>query len=70
MKRVKGVVKSFDAVKGYGYIRRDGGPDVFVHFCAIVENGYRILHEGDVVEFEVVGRENAPQAAAVIQCKE
>jgi cold shock CspA family protein len=35
-----------------------------------VENGYRILHEGDVVEFEVVGRENAPQAAAVIQCKE
>jgi CspA family cold shock protein len=70
MKRVKGVVKWFDARKGYGFIRRDDGPDVFVHFAAILENGYRILHEGEVVEFEVVGKENAPEATRVVQCKE
>ena len=49
----KGVVKWFNAAKGYGFIQRAGGDDVFVHFSAIQANGYRSLDEGAEVEFEV-----------------
>lgn len=49
----KGVVKWFNAAKGYGFIQRAGGDDVFVHFSAIQSNGYRSLDEGAEVEFEV-----------------
>jgi cold shock protein len=49
----KGVVKWFNAAKGYGFIQRSNGEDVFVHFSAIQMNGYRTLDEGSEVEFEV-----------------
>jgi CspA family cold shock protein len=49
----KGVVKWFNAAKGYGFIQRSSGDDVFVHFSAIQSNGYRSLDEGAEVEFEV-----------------
>ena len=49
----KGIVKWFNAAKGYGFIQRSNGDDVFVHFSAIQMNGYRTLDEGSEVEFEV-----------------
>ncbi len=49
----QGVVKWFNAAKGYGFIQRDSGEDVFVHFSAIKKEGYRTLEEGARVEFEV-----------------
>jgi CspA family cold shock protein len=49
----KGIVKWFNAAKGYGFIQRSGGEDVFVHHTAIQMNGYRALDEGSEVEFEV-----------------
>jgi CspA family cold shock protein len=49
----KGTVKWFNAAKGYGFIQRSSGDDVFVHFSAIQANGYRSLDEGSEVEFEV-----------------
>jgi cold shock protein len=51
--REKGTVKWFNAAKGYGFIQRSNGDDVFVHFSAIQMNGYRTLEEGTEVEFEV-----------------
>jgi CspA family cold shock protein len=51
--REKGIVKWFNAAKGYGFIQRSNGDDVFVHFSAIQMNGYRSLEEGAEVEFEV-----------------
>ena len=51
--REQGVVKWFNATKGYGFIRRETGEDVFVHFSAIQADGYRTLAEGQAVEFEV-----------------
>ena len=51
--REKGIVKWFNAAKGYGFIQRSTGDDVFVHFSAIQANGYRSLDEGSEVEFEV-----------------
>jgi len=51
--REKGVVKWFNASKGFGFIQRSTGDDVFVHFSAIQSNGYRSLEEGAQVEFEV-----------------
>jgi CspA family cold shock protein len=49
----KGKVKWFNAAKGYGFIQRESGEDVFVHYKAIVGEGYRKLDEGDTVEFDV-----------------
>ena len=49
----KGTVKRFNGAKGYGFISRQSGEDVFVHFKAIVGEGYKSLNEGDVVEFDV-----------------
>jgi CspA family cold shock protein len=49
----KGIVKWFNAAKGYGFIQRSGGEDVFVHHTAIQMNGYRALDEGSEVEFEI-----------------
>ncbi len=48
-----GTVKWFNAAKGYGFIQRENGDDVFVHYSAIVADGYRSLEEGSKVEFEV-----------------
>jgi cold shock protein len=62
---LRGTVKWFNNTKGYGFIGRDDGPDVFVHYSAIVGEGYRTLQEGDVVEFEIVQGPKGPQAANV-----
>ena len=59
---VQGVVKWFNNSKGYGFIGRDDGPDVFVHYTAIVGEGYKTLNEGDKVEFEIVQGPKGPQA--------
>lgn len=60
-----GRVKWFNSVKGYGFLGRDDGQDVFVHYSAILGDGYRTLTEGDVVEFEIVQGPKGPQAANV-----
>jgi len=62
---VTGKVKWFNNAKGYGFIGRDGGADVFVHYSAIVAEGYKTLQEGDSVEFEIVQGQKGPQAANV-----
>jgi cold shock protein len=62
---VLGTVKWFNNSKGYGFIGRDEGPDVFVHYSAIAGDGYRTLQEGDSVEFEIVQGPKGPQAANV-----
>jgi CspA family cold shock protein len=63
--KVTGKVKWFNNAKGYGFIGRDGGADVFVHYTAIVAEGYKTLQEGDAVEFEIVQGQKGPQAANV-----
>jgi CspA family cold shock protein len=60
-----GVVKWFSNEKGYGFIARDGEPDVFVHFSAIDGTGYRSLVEGQQVEFEVGAGQKGPEAQTV-----
>ena len=63
----KGIVKWFNAEKGYGFIQQEEGPDVFVHFSAIEADGFRTLSEGERVEFEVEPGRNGtgPQARRV-----
>ena len=60
-----GKVKWFNAKKGYGFICDEDGADVFVHFSALNMEGFKVLEEGDTVEYEVVGGEKGPQAANV-----
>ncbi|GAA1502434.1 cold-shock protein [Streptomyces albidochromogenes] len=61
-----GTVKWFNADKGFGFIQQDeGGPDVFVHFSAIQSQGFKELHEGDKVEFQVTQGPKGPQAEDV-----
>ncbi|HWT26897.1 MAG TPA: cold-shock protein [Mobilitalea sp.] len=60
-----GSVKWFNAKKGFGFISDEEGNDVFVHFSALVMDGFKVLEEGDKVEFEVVKGEKGPQAANV-----
>ena len=64
-RKMIGKVKWFNNVKGYGFIGRDDGPDVFVHYSAILGDGYRTLTEGDSVEFEIVQGPKGLQAANV-----
>lgn len=61
----KGKVKWFNAEKGFGFIEREGGKDVFVHYTAIEMDGYKSLEEGTEVMFEVVEGAKGPQAANV-----
>ena len=62
---MQGKVKWFNAEKGFGFIERDGGKDVFVHFSAIQMDGFKALDEGQLVEFDIVEGERGPQAANV-----
>jgi CspA family cold shock protein len=63
--RLKGTVKWFNNAKGYGFIGREEGADVFVHYSAIASEGYKSLQEGDAVEFEITQGTKGPQAAEV-----
>lgn len=63
--RVQGTIKWFNGSKGFGFIERDEGEDVFVHFSSILGDGYRSLEEGQRVEFLVVEGEKGPQAQEV-----
>lgn len=60
-----GTVKWFNAKKGFGFISDESGNDVFVHFSALLMDGFKVLEEGDQVSFEVVDGEKGPQAANV-----
>lgn len=61
----QGKVKWFSNAKGYGFIEQPGSPDVFVHYSAIQEDGYKSLKQGEVVEFQIVQGPKGPQAEAV-----
>ena len=62
----QGTVKWFNSEKGFGFIEREGGNDVFVHFSSIQKEGFKTLKEGDKVEFEVEDGARGPQAANVV----
>jgi CspA family cold shock protein len=62
---MQGKVKWFNAEKGYGFIEREDGADVFVHFSAINTDGFKTLEEGQAVEFDIVDGARGPQAANV-----
>ncbi|MDO8885668.1 cold-shock protein [Candidatus Oleimmundimicrobium sp.] len=65
---VQGTVKWFDAKKGYGFIEQDGGEDIFVHYSAIQGEGFKVIHEGDRVEFDVEeGKDGKPHAVNVVK---
>ena len=63
--KMTGTVKWFNDAKGFGFIRQEDGPDIFVHFTSIQADGFRSLMENDVVEFEVTEGPKGPQAANV-----
>ena len=63
--RLSGTVKWFNDAKGFGFIQREGGPDVFVHYSGIQSSGFKTLAEGDTVEFEIVEGPKGPQAGNV-----
>ena len=64
---MQGRVKWFNAEKGFGFIEREDGDDVFVHFSAIQQDGYKSLEEGQQVEFGIVEGARGPQAANVVK---
>jgi CspA family cold shock protein len=66
---MNGKVKWFNNVKGYGFMGRENGPDVFVHYTAIMGAGYRSLREGDRVSFDIVQGSQGPQAANVVKAE-
>jgi CspA family cold shock protein len=65
----KGKVKWFNNAKGFGFIGREDGPDVFVHYSAVVKDGYKTLKEGDEVEFEIIQGRQGLQADQVTRIK-
>ncbi|HDR7792990.1 TPA: cold shock protein CspC [Bacillus luti] len=64
---MQGRVKWFNGEKGFGFIEREDGDDVFVHFSAIQQDGYKSLEEGQQVEFDIVDGARGPQAANVVK---
>lgn len=67
MARVTGTVKWFSQEKGYGFLQREGAADVFVHYSAIDGNGFKVLYEGEPVEFDVIEEAKGPKAANVVR---
>jgi CspA family cold shock protein len=65
--RITGTVKWFNGSKGYGFIEREGGDDVFCHYSAISGEGFRNLNDGDQVEFSVEDNPRGPQAVNVVK---
>jgi cold shock protein len=65
--RITGTVKWFNRIKGYGFIAREGGADVFVHYSAIQADGFRNLEEGEQVEFSVEDSPKGPHAVDVVK---
>ncbi len=63
--RIQGSVKWFNDAKGFGFIQQENGPDVFVHFSAVQDEGFKSLAENEMVEFEVTDGPKGPQAANV-----
>ena len=63
----KGTVKWFNNQKGYGFITAEDGKDVFVHYSALQMDGFKVLDEGEEVEFDVVNGEKGPQASNVVK---
>ena len=70
MARSKGTVKWFNADKGFGFISREDGDDLFVHYSEIQGNGYRSLDEGQAVEFDITEGRKGLQASAVTVVKD
>lgn len=70
MLRTTGTVKWFNNTKGYGFISQQTGADVFVHYSAIREKGYRTLREGEQVEFDIKMGPRGPQAENVVRLEE
>ena len=64
--KITGTVKWFNENKGFGFIEREGGPDVFAHFSAIQSSGYKTLAEGQRVEFIVTDGQKGPQAEQIV----
>ncbi|MFT7472437.1 MAG: CspA family cold shock protein [Kiritimatiellia bacterium] len=64
--KISGTVKWFNENKGFGFIEREGGPDVFAHFSAIQSAGYKTLAEGQAVEFVVTDGQKGPQAEEIV----
>ena len=70
MAQYPGVVRWFNNAKGYGFLGRDGGPDVFVHYSSIQSDGYRSLKEGEAVAYDVIEGDKGPQADQVSRVAE
>jgi cold shock protein len=70
MSKYQGVVKWFSNAKGYGFLGRGEGPDVFCHYSAILSHGYKSLTEGEAVTFEIVHGAHGPQADQVLRAAE
>lgn len=69
MAQFQGPVRWFNNAKGYGFLGRESGPDVFVHFSAIQTDGYKSLKEGENVAYDVIQGEKGPQADNVVRVK-
>ena len=67
---MKGTVKWFDVKKGFGFIQQEDGNDVFVHYSNITGNGFKVLEDGESVEFEVVEGDKGLQAQNVVKAEE
>jgi cold shock protein len=67
MARTNGTVKWFSQEKGYGFLQRKGGADVFVHYSAIDGGGFKVLYEGEEVEFDIIEEPKGPKAANVVR---
>ena len=67
---MKGTVKWFDVKKGFGFIQQEDGNDVFVHYSNITGNGFKVLEDGESVEFEVIEGDKGLQAQNVVKAEE